>query len=415
MGKQAGKTRHKRVMFCHKCEARHSAPTGAKCVRQPEDDPPSSVVSEDMHTDEEAPGSPKAGNTSNTVNKNAPSKLTDTQLILQKMAEFKADITQQRLADKAEMKAEIQTLTAKIEAPILSSEDEEPEQPKAQGKTAMRLPTSAFAKPARQAPSLFGTWVTADTLRNAVDPIARLREDGATAAQAQAILGASGVSLNDFEGINVNSGFYRTMHDTKLFDVPWLNDSVYRNSGKKATFDSMSIPEFVAGYCKIVIASLPDVKVTADHVGYLADVMSDIEGGQWELVRNSHRQVLHQIEQGQLVWEDVAARDSFRSKYLQRAERAAGLGKSFKNNNMGGGGAADVMPRGLACGPFQSNRCVFSSHHQSNGQNWVHMCATCQRVTGQKNPHPECECKRKLAHDRQIRQPQYGTRGNQEA
>ena len=98
------------------------------------------VVSEDMHTDEEAPGSPKAGNTSNTVNKNAPSKLTDTQLILQKMAEFKADITQQRLADKAEMKAEIQTLTAKIEAPILSSEDEEPEQPKAQGKDSDETP-----------------------------------------------------------------------------------------------------------------------------------------------------------------------------------------------------------------------------------------------------------------------------------
>ena len=99
------------------------------------------------------------------------------------------------------------------------------------------------------------------------------------AAQAQAILGASGVSLNDFEGINVNSGFYRTMHDTKLFDVPWPNDSVYRNNGKKAMYDTMSIPEFVVGYCKIVVASHPDIRVTADHVGYLSDVMLDIEGG----------------------------------------------------------------------------------------------------------------------------------------
>ena len=217
--------------------------------------------------------------------------------------------------------------------------------------------------------------------------------------------------------ININSGFYRTMHDTKLFDVPWPNDSVYRNNGKKATYDTMSIPEFVVGYCKIAMASLPvscDTEVTADHMGYLSDVMSDIEGGEWELVRNSHRQVLHQIEQGQLTWEDTTARDTFRSKYLQRAERAAGLGKSFKNNNAGGGNGMNVMPRGQACGPYQSNRCVFTSHHQSNGQNWVHMCATCQRVTGQKNPHPECECKRKLAHDRQMRQPQFGPRGSQD-
>ena len=38
---------------------------------------------------------------------------------------------------------------------------------------------------------------------------------------------------------------------------------------------------------------------------------------------NSHRQVLHMIEQGQLQWENVQARDSMRSKQLQRAEKAA--------------------------------------------------------------------------------------------
>ena len=61
------------------------------------------------------------------------------------------------------------------------------------------------------------------------------------------------------------------------------------------------------------------------------------------------------------------------------------------------------MPRGQPCGPYQTNRCVFNSHHQNNGHSWVHMCATCVRVTGQKNPHPECECKRKLAHERANR------------
>ena len=43
----------------------------------------------------------------------------------------------------------------------------------------------------------------------------------------------------------------------------------------------MAIPEFDVGYCNIVIASLlvnNDIEV--------ADVMSDIDGGDWELVRN---------------------------------------------------------------------------------------------------------------------------------
>ena len=63
-----------------------------------------------------------------------------------------------------------------------------------------------------------------DTLQNTADPIAPLREDGATAAQAQLILGTSGVSLPDIEGTNMNSGFYRNANDLKLFEVPWPND-----------------------------------------------------------------------------------------------------------------------------------------------------------------------------------------------
>ena len=164
------------------------------------------------------------------------------------------------------------------------------------------------------------------------------------------------------------------------------------------------IPEFVVGYCHIVIANLPVMKETEiaiDHVGYLSNMMSDIEGGDWDLVRGSHRQVLHQAEQGQLTWGKAAARDAFRAKTLQRSERVASSGKGAKpqSNNVGFNA---TMSRGQPCGPYQSNHCVFTSHHQSNGHSWVHMCATCLRVTGQKNPHPDCECKRRCAHERAI-------------
>ena len=83
------------------------------------------------------------------------------------------------------------------------------------------------------------------------------------------------------------------------------------------------------------------------------------------------------MEQGQLKWEDKNAGDTFRSKYLQRAERAAGMGKSMKVQGSSDGGVA--MPRGQPCGPFQTNRCVFSSHHKNNGRIW---CTCVQLVYG---------------------------------
>ena len=194
------------------------------------------------------------------------------------------------------------------------------------------------------------------------------------------------------------------------------NDFIFRNNGKKATYDTLSIPEFVVGYCSVIVANLPnipDTRVAIDHICYMSDVMSDIEGGDWDHVRNSHRQVLHQVEQGQITWEDTAARDAFRAKTLQRAERAAGMGKTLKAQNTQVGGGVNAMPRGPPCTPYQNNPCVFTTHHQTNGQTWVHMCATCVRVTGQRNPHPDCECKRRFSHERANRQQGSFNKGNE--
>ena len=323
-----------------------------------------------------------------------------------KLVEFKNEAAAQRQADKAETRKALREMAARFQD-ILSDDDEPKtsQQPRKQTSGA-RTPQSTFARPAKQpAVPAFNTGVSSDVLQNTADPIARLREDGATAAQAQLILNAAGVSLPDMEGTNMRSGFYRNVNDMKLFDVPWPNDYIFRANGKRAMFDTLSIPEFVVGYCSIVIASLPVInenKIAIDHVGYLSDVMSDVECGEWELVRASHRQVLHQAEQGQLVWENALARDTFRAKTLQRAERAASSGKGFKSQtqNNGANGLNTPMPRGQPCGPYQTNRCVYTSHHQSNGHSWVHMCATCVRVTGQKNPHPDSECKRRFAHER---------------
>ena len=51
---------------------------------------------------------------------------------------------------------------------------------------------------------------------------------------------------------------------------------------KKALYDSMSVVEFMLGYCGIVLASLPAMEETGvltDHIDYLGAMMVDTEGG----------------------------------------------------------------------------------------------------------------------------------------
>ena len=86
-----------------------------------------------------------------------------------------------------------------------------------------------------------------------------------------------------------------------------------------------------------------------------------------------------------------------RDRKLLRAGRAAALPKVVKSQNIVNN---DVpIPKGQPCSLFQSGRCSFARHHYSSGQQWIHVCATCIRVVGQKNLPPETECKRKFAHD----------------
>ena len=223
-------------------------------------------------------------------------------------------------------------------------------------------------------------------------------------------MGESGLSLPDIEGTDLSSGYYRTLNDSKLFSVPWPNDHVYRRNGKKASFDTLSVPEFVAGYCSIILSFLPIMKEThaaIDHSDYLIDTMYDTKGGEWDLVRISHSQILHMFEEGKLRCENVSARDAQRNKLVQRAEWAEALRRGYRQQ--GGSSAVASIPSGPPCALFQSGRCGFASHHNRNGQQWVNICATCLRVRGQHNQHPDSECMRRMACDNRVNK--YGGHG----
>ena len=117
------------------------------------------------------------------------------------------------------------------------------------------------------------------------------------------------------------------------------------------------MPEFVQGYLHIIAGSLPlndDTAPAYDHIAYLCDLMADAQHTDWSLVKNSHRQILHMVEQGQITWECAEARNEARAKQLQRAEKAAAAGKlnpttPKKQRN-------SVSRRANPCSPFQQGK-----------------------------------------------------------
>ena len=134
--------------------------------------------------------SPQGSTAAGCSEKGSKSGRSDTELILAKIAELKTELKTetavQRAANKAEFNKALQTLASRMEAPVLTSEDEEPEpRKKVTPTTEAGKGQRPFARPmGQQAFPLFAPRMMADTLQNAADPIARLREDGASAAQA---------------------------------------------------------------------------------------------------------------------------------------------------------------------------------------------------------------------------------------
>ena len=147
------------------------------------------------------------------------------------------------------MQKAINDLAAPVDAPIIFPDDDDDVHSAGAGAPVVKpMSKGMFAKPMRRART-FAMRVTQEIVQSASDPIARLRDDGVMASQARAIIHNAGAASEEHEGINLRSGFYRTLNDTKLYEVPWPNDYVYRNNGKKASYDTMTVSEFVIGYC----------------------------------------------------------------------------------------------------------------------------------------------------------------------
>ena len=312
--KTRGSTRSK-VYFCQPCDARHGPPTGTLCTRanserdESEDDRVPELPNEGrVATKRPAPKKRGRKPRSMSSSDKPPQNLTregesqssessggaqphdsGLQLILSQLRSIREEVATAREEDRRETQKAIDALAERLDVPTLSSDEEACVQPNEARATASRPAkrAKATAEPEQSGPQPFacpvrggdvsgGASITPEMVQNALDPIARLKGDRISSAQAQLIMSAVVGQDTEGETSNIESGYYRTLNDIKKYHVPWPNDTIYRSNGKKALYDSLSISEFVMGYCNIIASTLKVGTETAqafDHISYLIHIL----------------------------------------------------------------------------------------------------------------------------------------------
>ena len=230
-----------RVYFCQPCNARHAQPTGDNCTRNT--DTESQTRSSPPRTDKPEPKKrgrkPRVKPVSEPAIQGKPSASTssseaqphgsDLQLVLAQLQSMHEEVAVAREADRRETKKAIDALTERLEAPILSSDDDVDETPRDVGVGSAKQQTKStgigatgekvipqpFARPAVKGDLSGGAAITPEMVQNALDPIARLRGDRISSAQAQLIMSAVVGQESEAEGSNSESGYYRTLNDIK--------------------------------------------------------------------------------------------------------------------------------------------------------------------------------------------------------
>ena len=176
------------------------------------------------------------------------------------------------------------------------------------------------------------------------------------------------------------SGRGRTTEDFVVRDMPWPHHGVYQGPERRAaTFDTLSVQEFVFGYVGN-IDTAPD-KDKAPMLQHLRELMHDAMYHPWASVRNYHGVVLGQMEQAVLTWTDRAVIQDLRAQYARTQSTSAQ------------GEAHPVKP----CFAYQKGQCdIQGDHHNAYGDKLHHCCAYCWRLKGKAFPHSEMDCRTKV-------------------
>ena len=417
------KQKQRRVYFCRPCGKKHPSPTNAKCPQkgQPKGKPSKqdkdssgetakTAVSEHHGPARTLRGSRPPANKrrreiaeTSVVDEEpdepeAPEQQTGSMsLILSKLENIAAEGREARrqlaaegCAERQELRATLAALQSQSSEEIVSDED-------------IALPThnteGAKGVPA-SGPSHGASNMTPSQLVRASNPLQSLRADKPSAVKANEILTRGGACADEVTR-KIKSGFLLTVNDSVNVQAQWPHLNVHRSTSKPAMYDSLTINEFCSGYMVFVNECLegdePNVPKALDYISYLRDLLDEIPLMEWPAVRDAHGEILRQIEQNRLNWDDVGARTKQLNKAFRRAH-LEGLGESIR-----GGQPAQPQLVKRPCTDYQTKCCTVKGSHVEDGVKLLHCCATCYKLKKQKYGHPKVECrKQKLLNEKNL-------------
>ena len=189
------------------------------------------------------------------------------------------------------------------------------------------------------------------------------------------------------------SGEGKTAKDRCRVPIDWPQFYVFRGAGREpATYNDLTIPEFVLGFMAVVGRSNQGQRVRDIMNRHLQELMLDATRFPWPSVRHYHAILLHHMEMGEITWDDSTAIQELRANYASQALCSTTQGPL----PMATPSTPSNAPMRF-CGPFQSGNCRQPGDHDSPRGFVVHACSYCLRKGKGRFPHGEQECRRKKA------------------
>ena len=160
--------------------------------------------------------------------------------------------------------------------------------------------------------------------------------------------------------------------------MSWPQRGIYQgNDRQAATFDGLSVFEFMHGYIDILNRKATGEATKAVMLTHLQELMEDGESFSWEVVRSYHGVLLREIENGRVTWADDKAIQKLRGRYVHRHNILADTKT-----------AAPKAAEAKLCDKYQKGECEFDTDHDSV----KHKCATCKKNKNKLFDHPTDHC-----------------------
>ena len=168
-------------------------------------------------------------------------------------------------------------------------------------------------------------------------------------------------------------------------EVPWPHNYVLTGNAKsRASYDSLSMSQWVAGFCQI-IKDQNDPTTKNQMLDYMSDLMEDSHDFGWQAAKGCHAVLLVKMEEGTIAWNDTNKIDRVRRAHAQKVQSGqtsnANGKKLSKNRNP------------IPCRFYQKGSCGQTQDHENGGQTYLHVCALCFK-NGKSYSHPSKDCKK---------------------